>query len=371
MQNLCYFISDVNKSSNIEWMIKYIDRKKFNLFCIILSNSETELELFLKANNITFLRLNTGKSNVFKNILTSRSFLKKHKISVIHCHLFEACIVGMLSGYFVSSVKKRIHTRHNSTIHHDYFPHAVKYDKLINYLSTHIISISDIVTTVLVDLENVPASKITKIYHGFDFKDLEYLANQNRDNVQKKYSLDPEKEFYIGSISRFVEYKGVNYTVSAFEKILKKIPNAKLILANASGTFADKIIEQLKSIPKDRYIIIPFEPNIYSLIKFFKIFIHVPISKNSEAFGQVYIESMFLGVPGIFTNSGIGDEIITNEVNAVMVDYANADEIAKTIIRLHDDKALYEKISSNSKITTSQNFDILQMINKLENMYAA
>lgn len=371
MQNLCYFISDVNKSSNIEWMIKYIDKKKFTLFCIVFSNTQTELELFLRANNIIFLRLNAGKSKVFKNILTSRRFLKEHKISVIHCHLFEACIVGMLSGYTVSLVKKRIHTRHNSTIHHDYFPHAVKYDKLINYLSTHIISISDVVTDVLVNLEKVSRAKITKIYHGFDFKDLEYLSNENLENVCKKYSLDPAKEFYIGSISRFVEYKGVNYTVAAFEKILEKIPTAKLILANASGTFSDKIMEQLKTIPKDRYIIIPFEPHIYSLIKFFKIFIHVPISKNSEAFGQVYIESMFLGVPGIFTNSGIGDEIITNEVNALMVNYANDKEIAEAIIRLHDDKDLYKKISANSKITTSQNFDILQMINKLEKMYAA
>ena len=41
----------------------------------------------------------------------------------------------------------------------------------------------------------------------------------------------------------------------------------------------------------------------------FDLFIHIPNSRNSEAFGQVYIESMLLKIPSIFSNSGIMNEI--------------------------------------------------------------
>ena len=43
------------------------------------------------------------------------------------------------------------------------FPNAVKWDKYCNKIATKIVSISDIVTTILVNKENVSKEKIIKI----------------------------------------------------------------------------------------------------------------------------------------------------------------------------------------------------------------
>ena len=40
---------------------------------------------------------------------------------------------------------------------------------------------------------------------------------------------------------------------------------------------------------------IKYEKDIYELIDIFDVFVHVPINKTSEAFGQVYIQSLLLG----------------------------------------------------------------------------
>ena len=347
MLNICYFISDVDKSFNLEWMFKYLDKSKVNISCVLLRNEKTALEDFLILSDIKVLRLSYGKKYILRNIFKSILFLKKNKIQVVHCHLFEASFVGLLAAR-VLGIKKRIHTRHNSSIHHDYHPHAVKYDKLINSLSTKIISISDVVTDILIKLEGVAPEKIVKIPHGFDFVEMEFLGKKYYNETKQKYSLS-ENNFTIGVISRYIKYKGLEFIIPAFKEFHSKIPNAKLILANAAGPEAPTVNKLLAELPKDSYTQIVFEPNIYSLFSNFDAFVHTPININAEAFGQVYIESMFFGVPGVFTRSGVACEIVSHENNGLVVDYKNTSQISDAIMQLYTSSTLSEKIAANAK----------------------
>ena len=225
-----------------------------------------------------------------------RKLLKKNKIEIVHCHLFEACIFGLI-GAKLAGKKKRIHTRHNSTINHDYYPHAVKYDKLINYLSTDIVAISQVVKDVLMKKEHVPEKKITIIYHGFDLEEMDKIARSAEASLVTKYNLAEDKKPVIGVISRFIHYKGIQYIIPAFKKLLEKYPNAQLVFANTSGPFSKEIKDILISLPSKNYILIPFEENIFGLYQLFDIFVHVPINAESEAFGLVYIEAWAMETP--------------------------------------------------------------------------
>jgi glycosyltransferase involved in cell wall biosynthesis len=367
MLHMCYFISDVDKSFTLEWMFKYLDRHKINITCIILRNEKTYLEEFLKERNITVIRLRCGKYRLPLNIFRSVLFLRKHKVQAVHCHLFEASMVGLLASY-ICRLKVRIHTRHNATIHHDYHPHAVKYDRLINRLSTDIISISDGVTKILVDLEQVPPGKITKIHHGFDFDHMNLMALAHYQDVKQKYHLE-DSYFYIGVISRYMHFKGIQYIIPAFADVLKRIPNARLILANAYGPYNAEIKKLLEGLPFTSYLEIHFEENVYSLIKNFNIFVHVPIEMNTEAFGQVYIENMALGVPSVFTKSGIANEIVIDGENALTVPFRNAEKITEAITRLYSDPGLRKTLSENAVNMAREKFKIESMILKLEKVY--
>ena len=190
--------------------------------------------------------------------------------------------------------------------------------------------------------------------------------------LRNKYNLTGRENHYpvIGVISRYTRWKGIQYIIPAYKLVLEQYPDALLILANAEGDYKNEIKQLLKSLPEKNYLEIAFEKELFALYKLFDFFVHVPINNHAEAFGQVYVESLAAGIPSIFTLSGIANEFIFNNKNAIVVNYNNSVEIYKSLLLLLDDMILAEKIKTYGKKRVTDLFDLNLMIQKLEQLYS-
>ncbi|MCE3278819.1 MAG: glycosyltransferase family 4 protein [Bacteroidetes bacterium] len=367
-KEVTYIISSINKALSFEWIVEHLDNKSFSLHFILLNKGNTELEKFLTEKKIAVDRIEyRGKKDMPLAIIKTIQILKKRKTKIVHTHLFDANIVGLLSAW-ICRVPKRIYTRHHSNYHHIYFPKAVKYDKLSNFLSTDIVAISQVVKKVLVTDEKVSPDKIHLIHHGF-LLDKFYIVNKNEiQELKKKYNPDSCHPV-IGVISRYIELKGIQYIIQAFKELLTLHPNARLILANAGGSYQNEIKKLLSEIPSKNVCEIVFEPNIYALYHLFDIYVHAPVGSDLEAFGQTYIEALAAGIPSIFTLSGIANEFIINNQNAVVVPYKNSQEIFKAIEFLLNNPEAAAKISVRGKNDVKETFELKKMILSLEKLY--
>jgi glycosyltransferase involved in cell wall biosynthesis len=347
------------------------DHSKYRLHFILMNKSDSEMETFLKNANIVCYRVPyNSKPQLAFSVFKIRKILKRHKIDIVHCHLFEACLAGLVAAK-LTGIKKRIHTRHNSTINHDYYPHGVKYDKLINYLSTDIIAISKVVKDVLIYKENAPEKKIHIIYHGFDFDAMFKNAEETKGAMKLKYNLNDSRHPVIGVISRFIHYKGIQHIIPAFKMLLQNYPNAHLVLVNAAGPFSKEINEMITVLSPENYTLIPFEENIFGLYPLFDEFIHVPIHAESEAFGLVYVEAWALGIPGIYTHSGIVKELGVNEENCIFVDFMHDEMLYECMLRLIREPQLKEKLIKNGKELALSKFTVKEMSKKLNALYSS
>jgi glycosyltransferase involved in cell wall biosynthesis len=365
---IVYIVSNVNKSLAFEWIAEKLDKSKFELSFLLMNPENSELEIFLNKTGVPVKRLvYRNKKDIPTTLLKIRSYLKENRTDVVHTHLFDANIAGIIASK-LAGIKKIIYTRHHSTLHHQYHQSAVKWDKLCNRFSTHIISISDVVTDVLTEMENVPAEKIIKIHHGFDLTAFEDPKQENIHMLRDKY-LATKKNPVIGVISRFTEWKGVQFIIPAFEKLLSKSPNAKILFFNAEGDYERNIHQMLKKLPEDSYSCIKFENDIASLYQLFDIFVHVPIDHQSEAFGQTYIETMAAGIPIIATRSGIGNEILKDKLNSIVVPYNDSEAIYKAMLELLDPSLLRKQLIDGGKETVASMFSIDTMISSLEKVY--
>jgi len=265
-------------------------------------------------------------------------------------------------------VKKRIYTRHHSTFHHNNFPKAIKWDKLVNWLATDIVAISENVKNVLIEKENVPEKKIHLIHHGFDLTAFKNVDEADIQKLKQEY-ITNGKFPVIGVIARYINWKGHKYQIQAFKKILDKYPNAYFVFANATGPNKREIQQLLKeNLPNNSYIEIEFENNLFALYKLFDIYVHTPINKEIEAFGQTYIEALASGIPSVFTLSGVASEFIIDRENALIVDYCNSEEIKNSIFELIENKGLRERLIYNGKNSVKL-FNLELFINKLEKLY--
>jgi glycosyltransferase involved in cell wall biosynthesis len=274
-----------------------------------------------------------------------------------------------LSAAKVLGIKKRIYTRHHSTFHHQYHPQAVKYDKICNDLATDIVAISENVQNVLIDKEHVQPEKIYLIHHGFDLEKFQSISQKKIDDLKKKYGIIKQDYPVIGVISRYINWKGHSYIINAFKQVKEKYPSAKLVLANATGPDKDAIQSLLKkNLPKNSYIEIPFEHDLFTLYQLFDIYVHIPINESIEAFGQTYVEALAAGIPSVFTLSGVAKEFIKHGENALVVPFKNSEETANNIIKLLENKPLAKKLFENGKKSIKQ-FSLENFIFKLEKLY--
>ncbi|MCW3070135.1 MAG: glycosyltransferase family 4 protein [Bacteroidetes bacterium] len=368
MIRVTYIISSIDKALEFEQVAEKLDRKKFELSFILMNPGGSALEDFVRALGIPVYRITyTGKKGLPLAILKIMRLLRKIKPQTVHTHLFDASLAGLMAAK-LAGVKRRISTRHHSDYHHTYFPHAVKYDRLNNRLSTDIIAISKVVKNVLVEKEHVPAKKISIIHHGVIPEDFATIPDSTVKQLAEKYNPGQQRPV-VGVISRYIKLKGIQFIIPAFRRLLEKYPGALLILANANGSYAKEIRQQLSLLPEKSYIEIDFEKDICALYRLFDIFVHVPTSESCEAFGQTYIEALAAGIPSVFTLSGIAGDFITNEKNALVVPYKDSDAIFRAFEKILEGKKEIAEMIREGKQDVAAQFTADRKIRSLEQLY--
>lgn len=368
MTNVGFVISNIHKSLAFEWIAENIDAKKYTLHFFLLNNADSYLEHWLRQRNYYVCRINySSKYSLPWAIIMMFFLLAKNRIAVVHCHLFDASLVGLIAAK-LAGVQKRIYTRHHAMMNHQYYPNNVKVDLLINSMATLIIAPSQVVRESLIRVEKVSPQKVTTFHHGFDLKLFAYPDKESVDNLRSKYN--PENKYpVIGIISRYIHLKGIQNIIPAFKNLLTRYPNALLILANANGDYSQTIKKMLSDLPKKNYAEIPFENENTALYKLFDMHIHVPISKDIEAFGQTYVEALAAGIPSIFTLAGVAPEFIVNEHNALLVDYNHSQQIFDAMLKLLNDNDLRAKIIKQGISDVNKLFSLDKMIIGLEKIY--
>ncbi len=361
----------MNKSVSFEWIASHFNQKEGYsiLFILLINKKNTAFENYLLAENIPYQVIHySGKKSLVYAFFKLCQFFLKFKPDIIHAHLFDACFVGLPAAWFCR-IKRRVHTRHNSSLHHVYHPHAVKYDRMINALSTKIIAVSGGVQKIMVEWEGVDPSKIQVIHHGLKMELYYPIESERLTILKKKYLLSRQPSLILGVISRYIHWKGIQHIIEAYKIVLKDHPNALLILANAQGPYSMQIKQLLSEIPSSNIIEIEFEDDIFALFQLFDIFIHTPVDDHSEAFGQVYTEAMASKIPTIITLSGIALDYAKHLENTYIVPYNNPMAIAEGVKYYLEHPIEKKYMIDQAYALVAERFTANTMLTSMEKLY--
>ena len=228
--------------------------------------------------------------------------------------------------------------------------------EIASWPNVHFISNSEFSRNQLKKI-GIPESKISLKYYGVD-----------RVVIQRDYYKEKLKVLFLG---RFVEFKAPDIVLQAFIEACKRGFKGELIMA---GDGPLKLMCQIIAKRSEYGNLISFkgivskevaqelyrEADIYSMHN-----CKGPISGSVETFGATIIEAMTTGLPVITGRSGGPAEIITNEMDGLLVEPGSIDEHANAFLRLFADRELCKKLSANAVQTVENRFSKKQEKNSL------
>jgi glycosyltransferase involved in cell wall biosynthesis len=103
--------------------------------------------------------------------------------------------------------------------------------------------------------------------------------------------------------------------------------------------------------------------------KFFNNAYAYCMTSRKEGLPMAVLESLSIGIPVISTPVGCLPEFLTTDENIVFFDFEDADNLAKQMIRLIEDKELYNRLSENGVQVIADSFTSTKVFEKLDRIY--
>lgn len=167
-----------------------------------------------------------------------------------------------------------------------------------------------------------------------------------RCHYPKDLNLQRSGTFCVGVVGGHPLRKGYLYLLKAWEKLA--LPKARLLLR--SGTFSEYPLleEMVKRV--NGVELVNFVPDIAEFYRRCDVFV---LPSIDDGFGMALVEAMAHGCACITTTNTGASELLTHSQNALIVEPANDEQLADSILRLYQSEELRRTLALAARTTAS------------------
>lgn len=191
--------------------------------------------------------------------------------------------------------------------------------------------------------------RVTVVPNGVDLS----CFNGKIDAFLMREELCIGDEPLVVTVSRLIKRKNPGLLISAFAKVLKVVPDAKLVIAG-SGRERDNLSRQIQSLNITNSVFMVgrlTKEKVAQLMAAANVFV---LPSKMESFGLTLLEASAAGLPVVCSNAGGIPEVFQDGFNALLYPPGDDNAMAKAIIRLLQDRELAKTISANAVETASK-----------------
>lgn len=365
MLKILNVITDTNIGGAGRVLIHYLnnfDREKYDVHVAVPKDSLLIPEI--EKAGYTPIVTEYGRDKSFE-IPAARELyriIKELKPDIVHTH---SSFSAKLAAYF-AGVKSRIYTRHcayDLPKRDTSFPKKQISGFVNNTLSTAIVAVAPAVAKNLTDT-GVDAKKITVIMNGV--KDVRKLTDAEKAEVREKLGIKSD-DFVSTMSARLEDVKGHDYFLKAAKSVLEKHKSAKFLIVG-TGTLENELKELAQNLGIAESVI--FTGFVNDVAPYLNITdLNINCSWGTEASSLAIAEAMSLGLPTVASDFGGNPSVIADGENGLLVPKKDENALADAIVRIIENKELYNKLSDGAKKIYTEKFTAGAMTRQLEALY--
>lgn len=306
---------------------------------------------------------------------------KNEKPFIVHTHTPKAGTVGMIAAK-LASVPNRLHTIAGLPLLE---ATGIK-RKILNYVekltykcATKIYPNSFGLKQIILDNEFTKPKKLKVIgngsSNGIDTSHFnpELFSSIDKEKLRDSLKISPD-DFVFIFVGRLVKDKGINELVSAFNQLNSKQKNIKLLLVGHSESNLDPLLPETETIINENSSIITtgWQEDVRP---FFYLANVLVFPSYREGFPNVVLQAAAMKLPSIVTDINGCNEIITNNINGIIIPKKNVLSVYQAMSFFIGNKDKTVTMANNSREKIINNFSrgfvwksILEEYNSLLNL---
>lgn len=366
MKTLLHFIQDGDTSGIFPNLAKWHDKNRYRVLFASLNEFAPWLYEYMESQGVECFSCDAkSRKDYISSIFKLSAYLKKEKVDILHVHLFDPSIVGLLAGV-IAGTKYRVMTRHYSDYHTRINKNwHVRLDKMCNRLSHKIIGVSEHTSDHIAEVENTPREKVITIYNGIDFDRVKPSDDDFRTRIRREF--DAENKFLILTTGRLHPEKGYPYLFKAVAKLREKVKKPFVWIIAGKGIFENEFRQQVTDLGCNDVIkFIGFRKDIPDLMSAADVFV---LPSVAEAFGVVFAEAIYLGTPIVATKIGGIPEIVTDGVDGILIPPADSEALANTLADLLNQPEKLKSLANKGREKVIGKFEFEDMTRNYEAVY--
>lgn len=208
-------------------------------------------------------------------------------------------------------------------------------------------------------------NKLIVIPNGYEFSSLQHSAVV-REHVRSELRLG-DRDILVGAIGRFDPLKDFHNFVAAAARLVDRCPNAKFLLVGRGNDNSNTmLVDWIESAGlADRFTLVGEQADVTRFLSAMDVFC---LSSVSEAFPNVVVEAMALGLPCVVTHAGDAADILGDE--SFVVPTKDSDALANAMLQIcnlsPEDRKL---IGRGNAIKVRERYGIEQTRKRYEAVY--
>ena len=195
--------------------------------------------------------------------------------------------------------------------------HKIEYSGML--YADQVIAVSKYTAQMIISRYQIDTGKVNIVHNAFSF---------DKNNVfNKERMFKGPTVLFLG---RITVQKGPDYFLSVADKVLKKHPQVRFIMAG-TGDMARKILRRSATLKmKNRFLFTGFlnRKQVEKVLSVSDIYM---LPSVSEPFGIAPLEAMAYGITSIISKQSGVSEVVNH---AYKIDFWNVDEMAETLVYL-------------------------------------
>ena len=334
---------------------------------IILAEPETPMDDMLaeaKAIDIPIHRLVIRRDYDVNINFELREMLRYLKPDIVHTHLIHADLFGLIASK-LARIPTIIASRHNDDGFR-YRPIVRQVSRVLWWLTDGGIAISDAIRDFTIHIEGASKNKVDLVRYGLPYEWIPDAEIQSAKRALYQELALKDNVMILGMVCRLVEQKGIIYTLQAFKQIYSKFPHVHLVIAG-DGELATELLAMGRMLGiSDRVHWLGWRDDAQMVMSAIDIFL---MPSLWEGFGLVLLEAMSKRIPIIASRVSAIPEVVQDGITGLLIPPQSADELAKAIICLLNDRSLRKHMGLLGEDRLEQEFSIRKMVEQTVAVY--